>query len=224
VTAAAEAKARQEAALEERRRREAATAAAAEAEACREAEAEAYRRVTAAAEAKARKEVELVEARRRREAEIEAAARKATAAVEAKARKEAHASTGAALKGDAGDSRLLAFLASIGQEHALPLFAKEDVDFETLEMCDPTELSDMLTSLGLKMGARKKILKARSASSAASNTSEIDRLNRQAKDSAKHQARLELALDTHRAQLEKLRGVMKQSGVPREYECPIRRV
>jgi hypothetical protein len=112
-------------------------------------------------------------------------------------------------------------LASIGQEHTLQLFANEEVDFETLEMCGPTELSDMLTSLGLKIGTRKKIITALSESSAAAKSSEIDRLNRRlVEDSAKHQE----ALGAHRAQLDKLRGAMKQSGVPREYECPIRRV
>ena len=244
ATAAAEAKARAKADAEARRQREAemkaarqATAAAeakarakadAEARRQREAEMKAARQATAAAEAKAKEEAE-AEARRQREAEMKAA-RHATAAAEAKAGEEAEAevrrrheaATSSALKDDgAADSRLLAFLASIGQEHTLQLFANEEVDFETLEMCGPTELSDMLTSLGLKIGTRKKIITALSESSAAAKSSEIDRLNRRlVEDSAKHQE----ALGAHRAQLDKLRGAMKQSGVPREYECPIRRV
>ena len=214
ATAAAEAKAREEAAAEARRQRE--------------AEMKAARQATTAAEAKAKEEAE-AEARRQREAEMKAA-RHATAAAEATAGEEAEAevrrrheaATSSALKDDgAADSRLLAFLASIGQEHTLQLFANEEVDFETLEMCGPTELSDMLTSLGLKIGTRKKIITALSESSAAAKSSEIDRLNRRlVEDSAKHQE----ALGAHRAQLDKLRGAMKQSGVPREYECPIRRV
>ena len=216
----AEAKAARQAEKAARERRQA------EAKAAREAEV-AHRKV----EAKKRAQAE-AEAQWQREAEMKTA-REATATAEAKAREQAEAearrrreaATDAVLKNDeegASDSRLLAFLTSIGQEHALKLFVQEDVDLETLQMCKPPELSDMLTSLGLKMGARKKFMNALSASSTASTSSEIDRLNRQAEDSAKHQERLELELSAHRAQLDKLRGAMKQSGVPREYECPIR--
>ena len=216
----AEAKAARQAEKAARERRQA------EVKAAREADV-AHRKV----EAKKREQAE-AEARWQREAEMKAA-REATATAEAKAREQAEAearrrreaATDAVLKNDeegASDSRLLAFLTSIGQEHALKLFVQEDVDLETLQMCKPPELSDMLTSLGLKMGARKKFINALSASSTASTSSEIDRLNRQAEDSAKHQERLELELSAHRAQLDKLRGAMKQSGVPREYECPIR--
>jgi hypothetical protein len=123
-----------------------------------------------------------------------------------------------------GDPRLVAFLASCGQEHVLPLFVKEAVDLDTLEVC-PTlkELMDLLESLGLTLGSRKKIARAIQSSSAAAKSFAIDKLNAQVEEGALHQERLEAELSAHRAEVAKLRAAMQQcGGVPREFECPIR--
>jgi hypothetical protein len=129
-----------------------------------------------------------------------------------------------ALKSDNGDPKLLAFLTSIGQEHALKNFVKEDVTFATLELCDSeSKLDDFLCSLeGLKMGARKKIMNAFCSVSAAAKSFAIDQHNIQVEEGATHLERLELKLSEHRAEIARLRGAMERGGVPREFECPIR--
>ena len=123
-----------------------------------------------------------------------------------------------------GDPKLLALLVSIGQEHALPHFVKEDVDFATLELCSSqAELGELLGSIGLTMGTRKKVIKAFCSLSAAAKSFAIDQHNTQVEEGAKHQERLEFELAAHRAEVTRLRGaIQQQGGIPREFECPIR--
>lgn len=129
-----------------------------------------------------------------------------------------------ALKRDNGDPKLLAFLTSIGQKHALKHFVKEDVTFATLELWDSeAKLDDFLCSLeGLKMGARKKIMNAFCSVSATAKSFAIDQHNTQVEEGATHLERLELELSEHRAEIARLRGAMQRGGVRREFECPIR--
>jgi len=159
-------------------------------------------------------------------AEVEAitAKREATVAAKAAANEKANCvSTGTPLKSGNGDPKLLAFLVSIGQEHALQQFVKEDVDFATLALCgNEAELSDFLCSLGLTMGAQKKISKAFCSVSAAAKSLEIDQHNTQVEEGAKHQERLELALSEHRNEVARLRDARQRGSIPREFECPIR--
>jgi hypothetical protein len=123
-----------------------------------------------------------------------------------------------------GDPKLLALLVSIGQEHALPHFVKEDVDFATLMLCSSqAELGELLGSIGLTMGTRKKVMKTFCSLSAAAKSFAIDQHNTQVEEGAKHQERLEFELAAHRAEVTRLRGaIQQQGGVPREFECPIR--
>ena len=151
--------------------------------------------------------------------------REATVAAKAAANEKANCvSTGTPLKSGNGDPKLLAFLVSIGQEHALKHFVKEDVTFATLELWDSeAKLDDFLCSLeGLKMGARKKIMNAFCSVSATAKSFAIDQHNTQVEEGATHLERLELELSEHRAEIARLRGAMQRGGVRREFECPIR--
>ena len=163
------------------------------------------------------------ELRQRLEDEKRATEEAAAALAASTAPSPAAKSDGSEKRSD-GDPRLVAFLASCGQEHVLPLFVKEAVDLDTLEVC-PTlkELMDLLESLGLTLGSRKKIARAIQSSSAAAKSFAIDKLNAQVEEGALHQERLEVELSLHRAEVAKLRAAMQQcGGVPREFECPIR--
>ena len=119
----------------------------------------------------------------------------------------------------------------------MPKFEAEEIDIETLEMCEPDELATLLGELQLAMGPRKKLQKyfaALAAGAAAparppKTVDDLDSLNDQCEAAALRQEALErqlhaqtAELQAHRKECERLKNAMiARGGVPRHFECPI---
>ena len=139
------------------------------------------------------------------------------------------------------DPTLLDLLTDLGLQQHLPKFEAEEIDMETLEMCEPEELSTLLEDLKLTMGPRKKIQKHFAALHAGAGAAaaaparppktvdDVDSLNAQMDAAALRQEALErelhaqtAELTAHRNECERLRDTMRARGVvPRHFECPI---
>jgi hypothetical protein len=134
------------------------------------------------------------------------------------------------------DPTLLDLLTDLGLQQHLPKFEAEEIDMETLEVCEPEELSTLLEELKLTMGPRKKIQKHFAALHAGAararplkTVDDVDSLNAQMDAAALRQEALErelhaqtAELTAHRNECERLRDTMRARGVvPRLFECPI---